>query len=363
MTRTILFAVALLLSAPSALARDYTLETVVSGLEHPWSLAFLPDGRMLVTERAGRLRVVDDGVLLDEPVAGVPEAYVASQGGLFEVLPDPDFEDNGLIYLSLAHGSARANRTRVVRGRLDDHRLEDVEVIFDSVPDRSTPVHYGGRMTFLGDGSLVVGLGDGFNYREQAQDRTDHLGAVVRIQTDGSVPEDNPFVDDPDTLPEIYSYGHRNVQGLVFDERTGTLWQHEHGPRGGDELNRVEPGANYGWPVITHGIDYSGARVSPYREFEGMQSPLIDWTPAIAPAGMTLYRGEQFPGWQGNLLIAGLVARAVIRVEIGSNGPEEVERLFGDLDQRIRDVRTGPDGAVWLLTDHADGKLVRVTAR
>ncbi len=360
MHRTTLAVLVLLLATTAPAAGDYEPETVAEGLEHPWSLAFLPDGRKLVTERAGRLRVIEDGALLEKPVAGVPEAFVRSQGGLFEVLPDPDFEENQRIYLTLAHGSPRANRTRLVAGRLTDHRLEDVEVLFDSEPARSTPVHYGGRMTYLPDGTLVLGLGDGFDYREQAQDNANHLGTIVRLNPDGSVPEDNPFVDDPDARPEIYSYGHRNVQGLAFDVEREMLWQHEHGPRGGDELNRIEAGANYGWPAITHGIDYSGARISPFREMVGMESPLIDWTPAIAPAGLTVYRGSMFPEWDGDLLIAGLVARAVIRVSVDEGRPEEVERLFSGLDARIRDVHTGPDGAIWLLTDHSDGRVIRV---
>ncbi|MGD9387668.1 MAG: PQQ-dependent sugar dehydrogenase, partial [Gammaproteobacteria bacterium] len=283
----IVLALAGIVSAAAA-ESAYRIETVAAGLEHPWSIAFLPDGRQLVTERAGRLRIIENGELLPEPVQGVPEAFVRSQAGLFEVLPDPGYEANGWIYLSLAHGDAAASGTRVVRGRLRGNEFVDVEVIFDIQPPRDTPVHYGGRMAFLGDGTLVAGLGDAFDYREEAQRLDSHTGAIVRIRPDGGVPPDNPFVGNPEALPEIYSYGHRNVQGLVFDPDTGRLWAHEHGPRGGDELNLVQPGRNYGWPVATFGVDYSGARISPYTSRPGMEDPLIHWTPSIAPAGMTL---------------------------------------------------------------------------
>ncbi|MDQ2068832.1 PQQ-dependent sugar dehydrogenase [Natronospira bacteriovora] len=351
----------LLLVPAQASEVNYRIETVADGLNHPWSLAFLPDGRMLVTERAGRLRLIDaDGQLQPEPVEGVPEAYVASQGGLFEVLPHPAYEDNGWLYLSLAHGTARANTTRVVRGRLQEHALVDVEVLFDAEPTRSTPVHYGGRMAFLPDGSLLLGLGDGFDYREEAQKPDNHLGTLIRLNDEGSVPPDNPFVDDEERRPEIYSYGHRNIQGIVHDPGSGLLWSHEHGPRGGDELNIIRPGANYGWPAATHGIDYSGARISPHRTLPGMEEAVLVWTPAIAPAGLSQYRGEQFPEWEGDLLIAGLVARAILRVSLDGESAREEERLFREVGERMRDVRVGPDGAIYLLTDSRDGKLLRV---
>lgn len=356
-------ALVLLAAAPrAAAAADYQLETVAGGLEHPWSIAFLPDGRRLVTERAGRLRVIADGELLPEPVRGVPDAFVRSQAGLFEVLLDPSYEENGWIYLSLAHGEPSANGTRVVRGRLRDHEFVDLEVIFDIKPPRDTPVHYGARMAFLADGSLVVGLGDGFDYREQAQRLDSHTGTIVRIRPDGSVPADNPFVGRADALAEIYSYGHRNVQGLVFDPASGRLWAHEHGPRGGDELNLIEPGANYGWPVATFGVDYSGARISPYTSRPGMVDPVLHWTPSIAPAGMTLYRGEQFPAWDGDLLVSALVAREVRRIDLEDGRAIGQEALFSELGERLRDVKTAPDGSIYLLTDSRDGRVLRVTA-
>ena len=348
--------------AAGAWGHDYRIETVADGLDQPWSIVFVPDGRMLVTERAGRLRVIEDGRLLDRPVAGVPEAYVRSQGGLFEVLLDPDWENNGWVYLSFAHGTARANATRVVRGRLDGMRWTDQEILFTARPTKSTPVHYGGRMDFLADGSLVIGLGDGFDYREDAQRLDSHTGTIVRIHTDGGVPDDNPFVGRKNALPEIYSYGHRNIQGLVFDTQNGLLWSHEHGPRGGDELNLIAPGANSGWPVATFGVDYSGARITPYTSRPGMVDPLVDWTPSIAPSGMTRYQGEMFPDWDGDLFVTALVERSVRRVVVDGERVVTQEKLFTEIGERLRDIKTGPDGALFILTDKPDGRILKVTA-
>jgi aldose sugar dehydrogenase len=358
----LLLSTMLVAACSPAAAVDYRIETVAEGLEHPWSIAFLPDGRMLVTERAGRLRIIEDGRLLDEPVRGVPQAHVRSQAGLFEVLLDPDYADNGWIYLSLAHGTAAANSTRVVRGRLRDGELRDVEVLFTASPLRNTSVHYGGRMAFLADGTLVIGLGDGFDFRENAQRLDSHIGKIVRIHRDGSIPADNPFVGRADALPEVYTYGHRNVQGLVFDAETGNLWAHEHGPRGGDEVNLVLPGRNYGWPVVTFGVDYSGAQITPFRSRPGMEDPRVDWTPSIAPSGMTLYRGEQFRDWQGDLLVTALVAREVRRVALDGDRVAGEHRLFREIGQRLRDIKTGPDGALYVLTDLPRGRVLRISA-
>jgi glucose/arabinose dehydrogenase len=345
-----------------AAAQDYRIETVAEGLEHPWSIAFLPDGRMLVTERAGRLRIIADGELLAAPVRGVPEAHVRSQAGLFEVLLDPDYADNGWIYLSLAHGSARANSTRVVRGRLVGDLLQDLEVLFTAQPLRDTSVHYGARMAFLADGTLAIGLGDGFNFREDAQRLDSHTGTIVRINRDGSIPGDNPFVGRDDVLPEIYSYGHRNVQGLVFDADSGRLWAHEHGPRGGDEVNLVLPGRNYGWPVATFGVDYSGARITPYTTRPGMEDPRVDWTPSIAPSGMARYDGEQFPAWRGDLFVTALVGREVRRVMLDGDRVTGQQSLFGEIGERLRDIKAGPDGAFYVLTDSPRGRVIRIAA-
>jgi aldose sugar dehydrogenase len=345
----------------SAQAVDYRIETLASGLEHPWSLAFLPDGRILVTERAGRLRVIEEGRLREEPVSGVPDSFVRSQGGLFEVLPAPDFADSRWIYLSQAHGTAAANTTRLLRGRLDGMTLADVEVLFEARPTRSTPVHFGGRMAFLADGTLVLGLGDGFDDREDAQRLDSHTGSIVRLHPDGRVPTDNPFVGRDGVLSEIYSYGHRNVQGLFPDADNNVLWSHEHGPRGGDELNLIEPGVNYGWPVVSHGIDYSGARITPHTSLPGMRDPVRHWTPAIAPSGMTLYQGDLFPEWRGSLFISSLVQSQVRRLTLDGTKIDGEEILFEEIGERLRDIRSGPDGALYLLTDKSDGRVLRVT--
>jgi aldose sugar dehydrogenase len=349
-------------SSPPAAAGGFQVETVAAGLDHPWSLAFLPDGRMLVTERAGRLRIIEAGRLLPDPVEGVPAAYVRDQAGLLEVALDPAYAENGWIYLSLVHGTARANNTRVIRARLRDGRLHDLEVVFTARPLRNTAVHYGGRMVFLPDGTLVIGLGDGFDFREDAQRLDNHNGKIVRIHPDGSIPADNPFAGRDDALPEIWSFGHRNVQGLAYDGQNGILWAHEHGPRGGDELNLIVPGGNYGWPVATLGVDYSGARVTPYTSRPGMNDPLVGWTPAIAPSGMTLYQGDEFPEWRGDLLITALVAREVRRIHLEGGDVTGEEALFSDIGERLRDVRMGLDGAVYVLTDSAEGRVLRITA-
>lgn len=338
------------------------VQTVAEGLDHPWSIAFLPDGRMLVTERAGRLRVIDaDGHLQAEPVAGVPPVFVASQAGLFDVLPAPDFADSGVLYLAFAHGTAKANNTRVVRARLDGNQLQDVTAIFTAQPLKNTPVHYGGRMAWLADGTLVVALGDGYNFREAAQQLDSHLGTLVRLKADGTVPADNPFVSEADARPEIFSYGHRNVQGLFFDASDGSLYAHEHGARGGDEVNRIQPGRNYGWPAITHGVDYSGAQISPYTALPGMEQPLLHWTPSIAPSGLTRYQGEAIPEWRGSFFVGALADRSVHRLVFDAEGRlQDREVLFEELGLRVRDVRSGPDGALYLLTDEDAGKVLRV---
>jgi glucose/arabinose dehydrogenase len=351
----------LLLIGSAALARDYQIETVASGLAWPWSLSFLPDGRMLVTERGGQLRIIADGRLLETAVDGLPDVYANSQGGLFEALPHPDFSSNRLIYLAYAQGTPAANATRVARARLEGETLVDLEVLFTASPRKNTPVHYGGRMAWLPDRTLVIGLGDGFNFREASQRLDSHLGAIVRLHDDGSVPDDNPFIGRDDALPEIWSYGHRNIQGLAWDARRGILWQHEHGPRGGDEINRIEAGGNYGWPVATHGIDYSGAMISPFTERPDMADPILVWTPSIAPAGLAVYRGDAFADWNGDLLVSALAARELRRVELDGDRVAEQHVLLDELGERMRDVRVGPDGMIYVLTDASDGRLLRLT--
>ncbi len=334
--------------APSA---AYTITPIAGGLDHPWSIAFLPGGDMLVTERPGRLRIIRDGKLLPDPVPGVPDVYVKSQAGLFDVVLHPDFANNQTIYLTYASGTAGANATTVARARLEGNALLDVKVIFKAAPSKDTAVHFGGRMVFLADGTFLLTLGDGFDYREEAQNLMSDFGKIVRLNEDGSIPQDNPFASRTDARPEIWTYGHRNVQAIVRDALTGRVYAHEHGPKGGDELNLIEPGKNYGWPVITYGLDYSGARISPYTEREGMEQPLVYWVPSIAPSGMTLYTGDKFPRWQGDLFVSALAGKQVRRIDLDDGRVAGEEPLFTELGARIRDVREGPDGALYLLTE------------
>ncbi|MBC7942018.1 MAG: PQQ-dependent sugar dehydrogenase [Chitinophagaceae bacterium] len=353
------------LTAPATHAADYRIETVANGLVHPWALAFLPDGRALVTERPGRLRVLDtDGRgghrLNPMAVAGVPAVLAQGQAGLFDVLVDPGFAGNGLIYLSYAQGTTAANHLRVLRARLDGLQLLDAKEIFASRPAKTDSQHFGGRMTLLADGTLVIGIGDGNLERTDAQRLNSHLGKVIRIGRDGSVPPDNPFIGRPGALPEIYSRGHRHPQGMVFVPALGALLSHEHGARGGDELNRVEAGANHGWPLTTDGIDYTFARITPFQTLPGITAPLLHWTPSIAPAGLTHYDGTLFPAWRGSLFVAALKERSVRRVPLAGGVPGPQEVLFTELGERMRDVRSGPDGALYLLTDNPQGRVLRV---
>jgi glucose/arabinose dehydrogenase len=336
------------------------VETILEGLDQPWAIAFIDAQRWLITERPGKLRLVVDGVLREAPLDGVPEVYAAGQGGLLEVVVDPDFADNQRIYLSYAHGNPKANATRVVRARLQNERLGNVQVLFTAQPLKATPVHYGGRMAFLPDRTLLLGLGDGFNQREAAQDLGSHLGKLIRIDRDGNPPDDNPYLGRNDALPEIWSFGHRNIQGLVWHGGINQVLAHEHGPRGGDELNLIAAGSNYGWPLASCGIDYSGARISPYQSYPGTVDSLHHWTPSIAPAGMTVVAGPLFPDWQGDLLITALAGRALHRLSIDGDTITEHPPLLRDLEQRLRDVRMGPDGAIYVLTDGKDGRLLRL---
>lgn len=350
-----------LATAGVAQAADYRIETLAEGLNHPWSLAFLPDGGMLVTERAGQLRHINaDGQLQAEPLAGVPEVFVERQAGLFEVALDPEFADNNRLFLSYACGSAEANNTCLASAVFTDGKLDQVQELFRAKFAKRGGAHYGGRIAFMPDNSLILTLGDAFVHREEAQNPGNHIGSIVRLNRDGSVPEDNPYIGQADALPELYSIGHRNVQGVVWDQANQRLLAHEHGPRGGDELNLVEPGKNYGWPKITYGVDYSGAVISPYTEMDGMQQPLVEWTPSIAPSGMTLYTGELFSEWQGSLMISALAGQHVRRVQLEGTDVVAQESLFEELGSRFRDVRTGPDGALYLLTDSPSGSVLKV---
>jgi glucose/arabinose dehydrogenase len=336
------------------------VETVARGLEHPWALEFLPDGRMLVTERPGRLRIVDRSGRISQPLAGVPEVEVGGQGGLLDVALDPRFAENRLVYLSYAELREGGAGTAVARGRLGEGRLEDVRVIYRQQPKVEGGNHFGSRLVFTRDGKLFVTQGDRFGYRERAQDLSNHLGKIVRVEADGSVPGDNPFVGRAGALPEIWSYGHRNIQAAAIHPETGQLWTVEHGARGGDELNHPEAGKNYGWPVITYGVDYSGLRIGEGTAKEGLEQPVYFWDPVIAPSGMLFYTGDAFPGWKGSVLIGSLQG-ALVRLQLEDGRVVREERYQEDgLGDRIRDVRQGPDGLVYVLTDEGNGRVLRV---
>jgi aldose sugar dehydrogenase len=339
----------------------YKVTEIAKGLDHPWSMAFLPDGSMLVTERPGRLRLIKGGLLQPQPIAGVPAVHTGSQAGLFDIVLHPNFAQNEIVYLTYAAGTAAANGTEVARARFDGSMLQDLHVIFKAAPLKDTDNHYGGRMAFLPDGTFALTIGEGFEYREKAQDLTSDLGKIVRLNEDGSVPQDNPFIGQAGVRPEIYTWGHRNEQGLIFDAQSGLLYETEHGPRGGDELNIIVAHKNYGWPVITYGMDYSGAYVSPYTQRPGLEQPVIYWTPSIAPSGLAMYRGEKFPAWKGDLFVGALAFRHLRRVHLDERGNVvNQEELLNDLGWRIRDVRAAPDGYLYVCTDEADGRVLRL---
>ncbi|WP_131835940.1 PQQ-dependent sugar dehydrogenase [Ancylobacter aquaticus] len=352
--------------APSSIG-PLSVETVAGGLRSPWGLAFLPDGRMLVTERPGALRIVSRSGTVSAPVAGVPPVLARGQGGLLDVALAPDFADSRLVFLTYAEPREGAAGTSVARGRLveqnGDARLEDVEVIFRQSPAAGGGNHFGSRLVFARDGTLFVTLGDRSSLRDQAQNLSNHIGKVVRIVPDGGVPDDNPFRERNGARPEIWSYGHRNVQGAALDPETGLLWTIEHGARGGDELNRPEAGKNYGWPVITYGRDYSGAKIGEGTSKPGMEQPVKYWDPSFAPSGLAFYTGTLMPQWKGDLFTGGLAGARLVRLKLDAarQGVAQEEILLADLGARLRDVRQGPDGALWLLTDDpSDGRLLRL---
>jgi glucose/arabinose dehydrogenase len=338
-------------------AADYALETVADDLSKPWSVAFLPGGDYLVTERGGQIqRLQADGSRVS--LSGVPDTYFAGQGGFFDIVLDPDFANNQTVYLSYAHGTPDDNGTGVVRARLTDTGLEDSELILLSEPARATPQHYGGRLLFLPDGTLLITVGEGFEYREAAQDINKQLGKILRINSDGSIPEDNPFFAQGGPAAKVWTYGHRNAQGLTMDRQRDIVYMHEHGPRGGDEVNRVLAAKNYGWPAITHGVDYSGAYVSPFKEHPDMEQALKIWVPSIAPSGLAYYDGEAFPQWNNSLFVGALVNKEVRRLSLQEGEVTGEETLFAELDARIRDIRQSPDGLLYIVTD--EGSLIRV---
>jgi aldose sugar dehydrogenase len=332
-------------------------DTVVRGVAHAWGIEFLPDGRMLVTERAGRLRIASTNGQLSAPLAGVPEVAAEGQGGLLDVALDPDFARNRLLYLSYsAPGQYGRSGTAVARARLGEGRLEDVRVIWEQQPKVHGGSHYGSRIVFRGDGTMFVTTGDR-HARPRVQELSSSIGKVLRINADGTIPKDNPFVSREGALPEIWSYGHRNVQAAALHPETGELWTVEHGARGGDELNRPQPGRNYGWPVVTYGRDYSGVRIGEGTAKEGIEQPVYWWDPVIAPSGMTFYTGDAFRGWKNSLLVGGM-QRGLVRLVLENGRVTREERYLPGL--RVRDVKQGPDGFLYLAIDAPSGAIVRV---
>jgi len=358
---------ALMMDSPASLAAEsyqsqagsISVVTVAEGLEHPWGLAFLPDGRMLVTERPGRLRLVSGDGRMSEPLAGVPEVYENGQGGLLDVALDPDFTANRLIYLSYAEPGGEGGGTAVARAMLGNGRLEQVEVIFRQQPKLDSGHHFGSRLVFLRDGTLIVTLGDR-NRREYIPDMKAQIGKLVRINRDGTIPKDNPFVGNDAYSPDIYSLGHRNAQGATLNPATGELWTAEHGARGGDEINIPKAGRNYGWPVISYGREYSGAKIGEGNSKPGLEQPVYYWDPSIAPSGMTFYTGDKFPAWRGNLFLGALKFQLLVRLEVDGNRIVKEERLLEGMGQRIRDVVQGLNGYLYLLTDEDDGRILRI---
>lgn len=344
---------------------EFAVTEIQTGLNNPWSVAELPDGGFFVTEKSGKLlKIRKNGDA--SKIEGIPsDIFVSGQGGLLDVVLTPDYSQTNEIYLSYAYGTNDANGTALLRARVQGNALSNPTVIFRSSPPKAASSHFGGKIAFLPDDTLVLTLGDGFAYREDAQKADTHLGKLVRLTRDGGVPKDNPFIgqskDGLEFKPQIYSLGHRNVQGLAYDAQTNTLWEHEHGPRGGDELNRIESGANYGWPLATTGRDYQGARITPYETFEGTIDPVHDWVPSIAPSGLAIYRGDMFPDWNGDALIGGLASRDLRRVDLENGVSVGEESLLADLNGRVRDVRIARDGGVLVLVeDSENGRLLKL---
>ena len=338
---------------------SYQFETVLDNLDDAWSFVFLSEDRILYTEMPGKLKIasLSDKTIVN--IDNVPSVQYSGQGGLSEVALDPEFESNQKIYLSYSSKDKNGKSTLFLSSaELRDNALVNSKVIFKANAPRRSPVHLGAKIAFLKDGTILLASGDGFDYREQAQTLDNHFGKIIRINNDGSIPEDNPFINVENALPEIYSYGHRNMQGLLVT-RSGKVYEHEHGPRGGDEMNLVEPSLNYGWPAITYGIDYSGAVISPFTEKEGMEQPLLHWTPSIAPSDMIFYEGNVYPELKDSFLVTALVSKDVKKVTF-KNGIDSQETLFSELDIRLRNIQASPGGIIYLLTDGPNGKLIKV---
>lgn len=333
-------------------------DTVVSGLKHPWGMAFLPDGRMLVTERNGGMLLLSADGKTKTPLSGLPDIAASGQGGLLDVVLAPDFATNNTLYFSYSEPGATGSSTAVAKATLGDKALENVSVVFSQQPKVDARHHFGSRLVFDTNGNLFITLGDRGSQRAEAQNLANHIGTVVRITTDGSAAQGNPFIEQAGAKAEIWSYGHRNIQGAALHPTTGALWTHEHGPQGGDEINIAEAGKNYGWPLITYGEEYGGGEIGKTKQ-DGLEQPLHYWVPSIAPSGMAFYNAELFSGWNNNLLVGSLKFGQLVRLELNGNKVSHEERIM--IGQRIRDVRQGPDGAVYLLTDSSDGEILRLT--
>ena len=362
---------AVLFTVPASYAQqfrsqDYALNvvTVTKGLSYPWGIAFLPNGSMIVTEREGRVRIIASDGSMSPPLKGVPKVVSGGQGGMLDVVLDPDFQENSFIYLSYAEPGEGGSGTAVARGKLDlgDNQISQLKVLFRQFPKTSGGRHYGSRLIFARDGKLFITVGER-GEADRAQDFTINRGQVIRINSDGSIPDKNPFVGRSGYRPEVWSYGHRNPQGAALHPITGELWSVEHGARGGDEINIPKAGKNYGWPVIGYGQHYVGGKIGEGTHKPGMEQPVYYWDPSIAPSGMVFYTGDKFPKWKGNLLVGALKFQLVSRLVLDGEKVVHEERILSELGERIRDVRQGSDGFIYLLTDSDDGRILRIEPR
>jgi glucose/arabinose dehydrogenase len=349
---------------PASQRNVFEVRTVATGIENGWGLELLPDGRMLVTERRGRMRFIGADGKLSAPLRGLPAIAAGGQGGLLDVTLSPDFANDGLVYFSFAEaGYGGTTGTAVARARLTDAALEEVRVIWRQQPKVDGSNHFGSRIVFRDDGTLFITLGDRYSQRPKVQDLGTTIGKVVRINADGSVPRDNPFVNRAGARPEIWSYGHRNVQAAALHPETRELWTVEHGARGGDELNNPQAGRNYGWPVITYGVDYSGAKIGEGTAKQGMEQPVYYWDPVIAPSGGVFYTGQAFADWQGDLFVGSMTPGGLVRLELENGRVRQETRYLGELGQRIRDVAQGSDGLLYVLTDSARGSVLQLARK
>lgn len=358
MLKTFITAALMTTVSVNATATDIKVEELASGLKNPWSIAFLANGDALVTERAGGLRMLTKGAGLGPEITGLPEAAVVGQGGMLGVTLHPNFDENQWVYVCLSVEKAGVRGSEVHRGKLVGNTLQEVSEIFVALPKIDSAHHFGCRLQFDNDSKLFISLGDRTN-KEGSQSTDNHFGVVARVNDDGTVPSDNPFITGK--APEIFSYGHRNVQGMTLHPDNGQVWTHEHGPKGGDEVNILSKGANYGWPSITYGVNYNGSVITDKTEMDGMRQPLTYWVPSIAPSGMTFYTGNEFPEWKGNLLVGSLKFRYLNRMTMDGEKVLDQEALLKDRNERIRDVKQAPDGSIYLLTDGVKGKVLRLS--